>query len=89
MEFQIKNGADALIVAGTTGEAPTLTADEKRELFAQAVTAAGDKIPVIAGTGSNNTEEAVRKSNAAEKEGVDSLLIVTPYYNKCTLLLYS
>ena len=63
LEFQIKNGADALIVAGTE---------------------AGGKIPVIAGTGSNNTEEAVRKANAAEKEGVDGLLIVTPYYNKCT-----
>lgn len=84
LEFQIKNGADALIVAGTTGEAPTLTADEKREIFALAVTEAGGKIPVIAGTGSNNTEEAVRKANAAEKEGVDGLLIVTPYYNKCT-----
>ncbi len=84
LEFQIENGADALIVAGTTGEAPTLTSDEKRELFRQSVAAAGGKIPVIAGTGSNSTEEAVRKSNAAEKEGVDGLLIVTPYYNKCT-----
>lgn len=84
IEFQIKNGADALVVTGTTGEAPTLSADEKRELFAMSTAAAKGKIPVIAGTGSNNTEEAVRKSNAAEKEGVDGLLIVTPYYNKCT-----
>ncbi len=84
LEFQIKNGADALIVAGTTGEAPTLTPNEKKELFAQSVAASGGKIPVIAGTGSNSTEEAVRKSNEAEKEGVDGLLIVTPYYNKCT-----
>lgn len=84
LEFQIENGAEALIVAGTTGEAPTLTSDEKRELFRQSVAAAGGKIPVIAGTGSNSTEEAIRKSNAAEKEGVDGLLIVTPYYNKCT-----
>lgn len=84
LEFQIENGADALIVAGTTGEAPTLSANEKRWLFAQSVRTANGTVPVIAGTGSNNTDEAVRKSNAAEKEGVDGLLIVTPYYNKCT-----
>lgn len=84
LEFQKENHADAFVVAGTTGESPVLTANEKQSLFSAAVNFSNGKIPVIAGTGSNNTEEAVRKSNAAEKEGVDGLLIVTPYYNKCT-----
>lgn len=84
LEYQISNGIDALIVAGTTGEAPVLTADEKRDLIRISVDYADKKVPVIAGTGSNNTEDAVRKSNAAEKEGVDGLLLVTPFYNKCT-----
>ena len=82
--FQIKNSADALVIAGTTGESPVLTREEKLSLFSEAVKNAGGRIPVIAGTGSNNTEEAVRKSNDAEKQGVNGLLIVTPYYNKCT-----
>ena len=82
--FQMEHKTDALVVAGTTGESPVLTNEEKNELFAAAVSLAGKKIPVIAGTGSNNTEEAVRKSNEAEKKGVDGLLIVTPFYNKCT-----
>ena len=84
IRFQIENGADALIVAGTTGESPVLTAEEKEKLFETAVTAAGKRIPVIAGTGSNDTGKAVRQSNEAEKKGVDGLLIVTPFYNKCT-----
>ena len=84
LDFQLKNGTDALVIAGTTGEAPTLTPDEKRELFSLAVRRCQNRCPVIAGTGSNNTEDAVRKSNAAEKEGVDGLLIVAPFYNKCT-----
>lgn len=82
--FQIENNADALVVAGTTGESPVLSVDEKHNLIKIAKNIADKKIPVIAGTGSNNTEEAVKKSNDAEKEGVDGLLIVTPYYNKCT-----
>lgn len=84
INFQIENGINALVVAGTTGESPVLSPSEKRKLFNTAVRCADKKIPIIAGTGSNNTEEAVRKSNDAEKEGVDGLLIVTPYYNKCT-----
>ncbi len=84
IEFQINNRADALVVSGTTGESPVLSKEEKIALFREAVKCVGGKIPVIAGTGSNNTDEAVRKSNDAEKEGVDGLLIVTPYYNKCT-----
>lgn len=83
VNFQVDNCADALVVAGTTGEAPVLTATEKSELIKLAKINCGH-IPVIAGTGSNNTEEAVIKSNEAEKQGVDGLLIVTPYYNKCT-----
>ncbi len=82
--FQIENNADALVVAGTTGESPVLSVDEKHNLIKIAKNIADRKTPVIAGTGSNNTEEAVKKSNDAEKEGVDGLLIVTPYYNKCT-----
>ena len=84
IRFQIENGAHALIVAGTTGESPVLNEEEKARLFETAVTAAGKRIPVIAGTGSNDTGKAVRQSNEAEKKGVDGLLIVTPFYNKCT-----
>ncbi len=84
VKFQIANSIDALVVAGTTGESPVLSREEKTELIKIAKKNAGNSVPVIAGTGSNNTEEAVRKSNDAEKEGVNGLLIVTPYYNKCT-----
>lgn len=84
IEYQLLKGTDALVVAGTTGESPVLSKDEKLQLIKTAVNTAHKKIPVIAGTGSNNTEEAVRKSNDAEKQGVDGLLIVTPYYNKTT-----
>lgn len=83
VEFQLKNSVDALVVAGTTGEAPVLSASEKSELIRITKQCTGNCTPVIAGTGSNNTEEAVKKSNDAEKEGVNGLLIVTPYYNKC------
>ncbi len=84
VHFQIDNCADALVISGTTGESPVLSREEKINLFRLSVRAAEKKIPVIAGTGSNNTEDAVIKSNDAEKEGVNGLLIVTPYYNKCT-----
>lgn len=84
IEFQIRNSADALVIAGTTGESPVLSREEKISLFRNAVKSADGRIPVIAGTGSNNTEDAVRKSNDAEKQGVNGLLIVTPYYNKCS-----
>ncbi len=84
IEFQIRNSADALVIAGTTGESPVLSREEKISLFRNAVKSADGKLPVIAGTGSNNTEDAVRKSNDAEKQGVNGLLVVTPYYNKCT-----
>lgn len=84
VDMQIKNSADALVVAGTTGESPVLTAEEKINLIRITKNHADNKIPIVVGTGSNNTLEAVKKSNDAEKEGVDGLLIVTPYYNKCT-----
>ena len=84
IRFQIENGADALIVAGTTGESPVLTGEEKSLLFETAARAAGGRTPVIAGAGSNDTGRAVKNCNEAEKKGVDGLLIVTPFYNKCT-----
>ena len=83
---QIEGGADALVVCGTTGESPTLTDKEKQWLFTTAVreVRASDRpaLPVVAGTGSNNTRRAVELSRLAEDCGVDGLLVVTPYYNK-------
>ena len=84
---QIEGDVDALVVAGTTGESPTLTDTEKKWLFTVAVkevTASGRKIPVIAGTGSNNTRRAMELSRMAEDCGCDGLLVVTPYYNKAS-----
>ena len=84
---QIESGIDALVVAGTTGESPTLTDAEKRWLFTAAVRevmTADRKIPIIAGTGSNNTRRACELSRMAEDCGCDSLLVVTPYYNKAS-----
>ncbi len=84
VNFQIENNIDALVIAGTTGESPVLTSEEKTELIKIAKKNSGVNLPVIAGTGSNDTIEAVKKSNEAEKQGVNGLLIVTPYYNKCS-----
>lgn len=84
LKFQIKNKADSIIVCGTTGESATMTTKEKRELIKLSVKTCKGKIPVIAGTGSNNTSKAVEMSKIAESLGVDGLLIVTPYYNKTT-----
>ena len=84
---QINGGIDALVVAGTTGESPTLTDAEKKWLFTAAVketATAPRKIPVIAGTGSNNTRRACELSRMAEDCGCDGLLVVTPYYNKAS-----
>ncbi len=83
-DHQIRRQTDALVVAGTTGESPVLSQEEKRNLFRIAAEVSGGRIPVIAGTGSNNTEQAVKNANDAEKQGVNALLAVTPYYNKCT-----
>lgn len=84
IDFQIDNGTKALVVCGTTGEASTLNARERRQMIKSAVRYADGRVPVIAGTGSNCTETAVRKSEAAALAGADALLIVTPYYNKCS-----
>lgn len=84
IEFQIEGGTDAIVVCGTTGEASTLTETEKKEIIAFSVSAVGGRIPLIAGTGSNNTACACRMSEFAAKAGADGLLVVTPYYNKCT-----
>lgn len=84
LEFQIQNQVDALIICGTTGESCTLTKEEKKELIQCAVTVSNKRVPVIAGTGSNHTKQAIEMSKMAEELGADGLLLVTPYYNKTT-----
>lgn len=84
IEAQIKGGTDALIVCGTSGEAPTLDDPEHLDAIRFAVEQTKGRIPVIAGTGSNNTAHAVMMSEESEKLGADGLLLVTPYYNKAT-----
>lgn len=81
---QMDAGVKAVVVAGTTGEAPTLSDDEKLELFHVAKEFSGDRCCVIAGTGSNSTAHAIALSQAAQETGIDALLVVTPYYNKAT-----
>ena len=84
IENQIQNGTDAIVVCGTTGEKSTLVYDEHVEAIRTAVRVTNGRIPVIAGTGSNDTVHAVKLSNDAEQCGVDGLLMVTPYYNKAS-----
>ena len=84
IEFHIKSSTDALIVTGTTGESATLSKEEKIILYEEAVKIANKRIPIIANTGTNNTLESIELSLAAERVGVDGLLVVTPYYNKPT-----
>ena len=81
---QIDAGIEAVVICGTTGESPTLSDDEKLELFRRCKAYAGNNCKIIAGTGSNDTEHACALSRAAEEEGVDAVLIVSPYYNKAT-----
>ncbi len=81
-EYLIENGSDGLVVAGTTGESPTLTDEEKVKLFATVVDAVGGKAPVIAGTGSNDTVHTIELTKQAEKVGVDGVMLVAPYYSK-------
>ena len=81
---QVEAGIEAVVIAGTTGESPTLSDDEKLELFSRAKEYVGDACKIIAGTGSNSTVHTITLSMAAEKCGVDALLVVTPYYNKTT-----
>ncbi len=84
IERQIKGITDAIIVCGTTGEASTMSAEEKRAAIEFCVKQVNGRVPVIAGTGGNNTANVIRDSKAAEELGADGLLIVTPYYNKTT-----
>ncbi|MGN0795867.1 MAG: 4-hydroxy-tetrahydrodipicolinate synthase [Christensenellales bacterium] len=84
LNFQIENGTDALVVLGTTGEPATMSAKEKDEVIKLAVKTVKGRVPVIVGTGSNSTAQAVENSKNAEKLGADALLVVTPYYNKAT-----
>ncbi len=84
IHHHLKSGTHGLVPGGTTGESPTLTHDEHRKIINISVKECKSKIPVIAGTGSNSTREAVELSKFAEKAGSDGLLIVTPYYNKPT-----
>ena len=84
IEMQIAGGTDALIVNGTTGEPPTMSAEEKLLTLQTALEVAKKRVPVIAGTGSNSTAHAILDSKKAKAAGADGLLLVTPYYNKCT-----
>ncbi len=84
IEFQIEGHADAIIVCGTTGESATMTTEEKKECIKFAVDTVNKRIPVIAGTGGNNTAAAISMSKYAESIGADGVLVVTPYYNKTT-----
>ena len=84
IEWHIKSKTDAIIVCGTTGEASTMTEQERKETIKFVVDVVNKRIPVIAGTGSNDTASAISMSKWAEKIGVDGLLVITPYYNKTT-----
>jgi len=84
IEWQIEQGTHGLVPVGTTGESPTLTHDEHRRLIDIAVRVSGGRVPVIAGTGSNSTAEAIAMTRHAKEGGADAALVVTPYYNKPT-----
>ena len=81
---QIENGVDSIIVCGTTGESATMTEEERLKTIECAVKTANGRVPIIAGTGSNNTRAVIEMNKKVEKLGVDGILIVTPYYNKTT-----
>ncbi len=84
INYHLENGTNGVVPGGTTGESPTLSHNEHRKIIEIAVKECKGKIPVIAGTGSNSTDEAIELSKFAENAGSDSLLVVTPYYNKPT-----
>lgn len=84
LEWHIKEGTDAIVICGTTGEATTMTEKEKKDTIKFTVDVVNKRIPVIAGTGSNNTSSAISMSKYAESVGVNGLLVITPYYNKTT-----
>ena len=77
-----ENGSDGVVLSGTTGESPTLSFEEKVKLFSTVTDALGGQMTIIAGTGSNNTQDSIALTKAAEKAGVDGIMLVTPYYNK-------
>ena len=84
LDFQLENGTDAIIACGTTGEASTMTRQERMRVIACCAEHVNGRVPVIAGSGSNSTEVAVELSKDAERAGADGLLLVTPYYNKAS-----
>ena len=84
IDFQIDNGTDSIIICGTSGEASTMSHDEQIEVVSACVSHVNGRIPVIAGAGANCTDEALNLAKRSEKAGADGLLVVTPYYNKCT-----
>ncbi len=84
VEYHIENGTSGIVPCGTTGESPTLTHNEHEKVITKVVEKAKGRIPVIAGTGSNNTSEALRLTKYAKEAGADSALMITPYYNKPT-----
>lgn len=84
LEWHISEGTDAIIICGTTGESATMSDAEQKEAIKFTVEKVNGRIPVVAGTGSNNTKSSIELSQYAEKVGADSLLVVTPYYNKTT-----
>lgn len=82
IEYLLANGTDGLVISGTTGESPTLSEDEKQNLFTHVVDVVDKRVPVIAGTGSNSTQGSITLTKKAETCGVDGIMLVTPYYNK-------
>ncbi len=86
VDFLISNGSNGLVPCGTTGESPTLSHSEHKKIIEECIRITDKRIPIIAGTGSNNTLEAIEYTNHAEKVGADAVLVVTPYYNKPTQL---
>lgn len=84
IEFQIQNDVDSIIVCGTTGEATTMSQQEKDDSIKCAIRTSNGRVPIIVGTGSNSTSQAIQNSKHAKDLGADGILVVTPYYNKCT-----
>ncbi len=84
IEYLLENGSNGLVPCGTTGESPTLTHEEHKKIIEETIRISNKRVPIIAGTGSNNTSEAIEYTQHAEKVGADAALIVTPYYNKPT-----
>lgn len=84
VEWQVQQGTDGIVPVGTTGESPTLSHDEHRRVVEIAVEVSGGRVPVIAGAGSNSTDEAIELTRHAKQAGADAALVVTPYYNKPT-----